>query len=68
MPVVERCAKRATEALAEAHGVDVSESKGVIWVYPAGGEMDNDPYEGDHYCDTWEDAHKRVKEYIRVTT
>lgn len=71
----EEAARRKARALAKEHNIDIETERWwegrevftriIVWG-PKGVDLDNDPFEGDHYADDWQDALERVEEYIKV--
>ena len=67
----EEAARRKARALAKEHNIDIETYRDsgytsiIVWG-PKGVDLDNDPFEGDHYADDWQDALERVEEYIKV--
>lgn len=67
--------RRKAKRLAEAHDIEIEAERWwdggeyytriIVWG-PRGVDMDNDPFEGDHYADDWRDALERVEEYVKV--
>lgn len=68
----DRKPRAAVRALERLDYVEVERENGIIWVGPGlrfselGGIGDRDPYEGDHYVDTWPEAQERAEEYRRL--
>lgn len=70
----EATVRRKTKRLAEGHNIDVEVERWwegrevynriIVWG-PRGIDMDDDPFEGDHYADDWADALERVEEYVK---
>lgn len=71
----EATVRRKAKRLAEAHNIEIEVERWwsdgklypriIVWG-PRGVDMDNDPFEGDHYADDWRDALERVEEYVKV--
>lgn len=51
--------------LSKKIGAECYVEGGTIWVYPPDGVLfeKQDPFEGDHVCDTWADALQKLRQY-----
>lgn len=70
----EEKARREARKLAKEHNIEIEVERWVcgadaytrivVWG-PKGVDMDDDPFEGDHYAEDWHDALERVQEYVK---
>jgi hypothetical protein len=67
----EAAVRRKARRLAAEHNIEIEtyrdgEYSSIIVWGPRGVDLDNDPFEGDHYADGWTDALGRVEEYVKL--
>jgi hypothetical protein len=67
-PDTERVARKKAKELAARHavGLEVEHGQPIVWGPSFGLEPEDDPYDGDHYCDDWADALERIEKYIDI--
>ncbi len=67
-PVKERAPrvslKQRTEALAKEHGITIERDLDHFYVDCTALQEEADPFQGDHYVDTWTEVAERVAGYI----
>lgn len=65
-PDIHRAARELAKRLAEAHGAEIERLRGGGFnVWPPCG-LANDPYEGDHYAQDWQEVPEHVQAYVAV--
>ena len=47
-------------------GGKICANASICWVYPPESLEKNDPYDNEHYCDTYKEAFERCIEYIKL--
>lgn len=60
-----RKARKEARALAEKHGVQIERLRGGGFnVWPPKGFVGNDPHEGDHFANDWNEVLPMVRAYV----
>lgn len=67
----EATVRRKAKRLAAEHNIEIetyrdNDYQSIIVWGPKNVDLDNDPFEGDHYAEDWADALYRVEEYVKV--